>query len=234
MKKPIAIIEMGTSPEIVIKQVGPQSQWFIDALDWQPEQYRIYRPEWQDALPTKDEVSCVIISGSWSMVTEKLDWSERVAEWVRQAMDLQIPILGVCYGHQLMAYALGGKVIDNPKGAEQGMHLLSQGNTNTVTDPLLDGISSEFPAWLCHYQTVSQPPQGAEVLLKSEQDDHQMLRYNSRTYSVQFHPEFSRQTMAACYQAEDKLNSTLENELACCAEPEQALTILRRFTEIWS
>lgn len=233
MVQPIGIIEMGTAPDIVLEKVGSQSQWFIDALELKPEEYRIYRPEQGEPLPQKDEISCVIVSGSWSMVTEALDWSERVAIWIRAAVEQEIPILGVCYGHQLMAYALGGTVQDNPKGAEQGLRTLCVVDDATINDPLLKGLDPKFPAWLCHHQTVSQPPPGAEILLSSEQDQHQMIRYNAKTYSVQFHPEFSRATMTACYAAEGKLTPQVKDELALCNEPSQALAVLRRFIESW-
>lgn len=233
MIKPVAIIEMGTPPAVVIDRVGTQSQWFIDALGWKPEEYQIYRPEFNEALPTKEQVSCVVLSGSWSMVTEGITWSETVAEWIRTAIGQQIPMLGVCYGHQLMAYALGGEVKDNPKGAEQGIHHLSVSHSEALNDPFLQGFPGEFPAWLCHYQTVTKAPQGSDVLLKSELDDHQMIRYNPHTYSVQFHPEFSKLTMAACYECEDKLTQELSDVVAASQEPELALSILRRFTEHW-
>ncbi len=234
MKKPIAIIEMGTPPQVVVESVGAQSQWFIDALGWQPEEYIICRPEHNDSLPAKDEISCAVISGSWSMVTDGIDWSERVADWIRFSVDVQLPLLGVCYGHQLMAYALGGDVADNPKGPEQGMHSLSVTDQAGRADALLAGFPETFPAWLCHHQTVTRLPQGAEILLRSEWDEHQMLRYNDRTYSVQFHPEFSKLIMSACYLAENIDDPELHNSLLSSYEPELAHKILQRFTQIFS
>lgn len=54
------------------------------------------------------------------MVTERADWSERTAGWIRNAMDAELPLFGVCYGHQLMAHALGGRVDYLPGGREIG------------------------------------------------------------------------------------------------------------------
>ena len=54
------------------------------------------------------------------MVTQHLQWSERIAEWLPEAAERQIPTLGICYGHQLLAYALGGKAGNNPQGPEFG------------------------------------------------------------------------------------------------------------------
>lgn len=222
MTKPIAVIEMGTPPQVVIDHVGRQAQWFQDALGWSSDAFQVYRPEMGDPLPEVDQIACAIITGSWSMVTESLDWSETVAGWIRDALPQQLPLLGVCYGHQLMAHALGGLVADNPNGPEQGLHWLNQA---AVVDPLLDGFPQQFPAWLCHYQSVLTTPPNAEVLLGSPLDTHQMIRYNERCYSVQFHPEFSLATMNACYLAEQK---PLLSEEAV-SEPELAREILRRF-----
>jgi GMP synthase (glutamine-hydrolysing) len=234
MRKSIALIEMGTPPQAVLDRVGSQSQWFADVLGWHSNDYRIYRPEQGDALPTKHEASSAIISGSWSMVTEGLDWSERVAEWIRTAVADQLPLLGVCYGHQLMAHALGGAVDDNPNGLEQGLKPISIASLKEINDPLIHQLPLQFTAWLCHYQTVTRLPKGADVLLRSQLDDHQMIRYNPITYSVQFHPEFSKKTMAACCAAEGNNDPALLKAISSSIEPHWALTILERFSSHWN
>lgn len=67
-------------------------------------------------LPGYDEMSGVVITGSHAMVTEHQDWSERAATWLPGAVERGVPTLGVCYGHQLLAYALGGEVFEtHPK-----------------------------------------------------------------------------------------------------------------------
>ncbi|WP_182058728.1 glutamine amidotransferase [Pantoea sp. ME81] len=192
---PLALIQLEVPPPQVVAQIGEQPVWFIDALQLQPEDYVIVRPHLGEELPAFDRVSGAILSGSWAMVTDHADWSERTAAWIRGALEAELPLLGVCYGHQLMAYALGGKVGDNPNGWERGLKTL----TNTASDdPWLATLPGEFQAWLSHRQSVITPPSQAEVLARSELDGCQILRYSPQALSVQFHPEFTREIMTTC------------------------------------
>ncbi len=113
---PFAIIQFETPPEGVMTRVGEQQHWFMAATGLPPENWLIVRPDLGEALPEPASLSGAILTGAWAMVTDHAEWSERTAAWIRSAMDHQLPLLGVCYGHQLMAYALGGQVGDNPRG----------------------------------------------------------------------------------------------------------------------
>ena len=98
-------------------------------------------------------------------------------------------MFGVCYGHQLLAHALGGKVGYNPTGSELGTQTVEL-LPPAAGDQLLDGLPASFPAQMLHAQTVLQPPPGAAVLARSDQDPHQMFRVGPNVFSTQFHPEF--------------------------------------------
>lgn len=197
---PLALIQLDIPPAPVRDRIGEQARWFIDPLRLTPHDYVICRPDLGESLPDFSAVSGAILSGSWAMVTDHAEWSERTAAWVRAAMEQALPLLGVCYGHQLMAYALGGEVGDNPHGWERGalpVALLpgAQG------DPLLQALPATFTAWLSHRQTVLAPPPGARVLARSAADDCQIVRYGPQALSVQFHPEFDARIMQACLAA---------------------------------
>lgn len=194
---PIALIQLEVPPANVVAQIGEQPRWFIDALNLQPDEYLIVRPHLGEALPAFDQISAAILSGSWAMVTDHADWSERSAAWIRAAIEASLPLLGGCYGHQLMAYALGGEVADNPNGWERGLLPVTCG-AQAQRDPLLRGVPSTFSAWLSHRQSVLTPPPQAQVLAASERDGCQIIRYSPQALSVQFHPEFSSSIMRAC------------------------------------
>lgn len=194
---PLALIQLDVPPHHVVAKIGEQPVWFIDALGLQPDEYLIMRPHLGEALPAFSQISGAILSGSWAMVTDHADWSERSAAWVRAAIDAKLPLLGVCYGHQLMAYALGGKVEDNPNGWERGLLPLVC-NAQTQRDSLLAALPATFNVWLSHRQTVTAPPPQAQVLAQSEKDGCQILRYSPYALSVQFHPEFTQRIMRAC------------------------------------
>lgn len=195
---PVALIQLDVPPPRVSAQIGEQAQWFIDALALQPEDYLIVRPHLGESLPAFDQVSGAILSGSWAMVTDHLDWSERTAAWVRGAVEEALPLFGVCYGHQLIAYALGGEVADNPRGWERGLLEIELTSGTHFATPL----PARFPVWLSHRQSVVTAPQGAEVLACSQLEGCQILRYSPQALSVQFHPEFTQRIMHACLPAD--------------------------------
>ncbi|AMB75485.1 glutamine amidotransferase [Pantoea ananatis] len=204
---PLALIQLDVPPANVVEKIGEQPVWFIDALNLQPDDYVIVRPHVGETLPQFTDISGAVLSGSWAMVTDHADWSERTAAWIRAAMEARLPLLGVCYGHQLMAYALGGKVGDNPNGWERGLMTLTT-TSQARHDPLLATLPETFEAWLSHRQSVMTPPAHATVLAVSDMDGCQVLRYSACALSVQFHPEFDRRIMDACLPENEENDGT--------------------------
>lgn len=227
VRLPLAIIQLETPPQAVSARVGEQRQWFVDALELSADDYIVVRPDLGETLPDPATISAAILSGSWAMVTDHADWSERTAAWVRHAVAERLPLLGVCYGHQLMSYALGGEVGDNPKGWERGLSSLKT-RAEILHDPLLASLPMQFSAWLSHRQSVLTPPPGAKVLAASAQDDCQIIRYSAQALSVQFHPEFTAAIMTACLQ--NSLNKDEVTDLmSASTEPEWPRQLLRDF-----
>ena len=197
----IWIVETGGPPGKIPEKCGTTAQWFTNALAEIGKRAEAVRPWRGEPLPVPTSVSGAILTGSWSMVTDHEDWSEKTAEWIRQALFFDIPLFGVCYGHQLMAHALGGLVGDNPEGGEEGtfMVTLTEKGRNNL---LLDGFPGQFPAYLFHRQSVLKPPSGCDILATSEKDGCQILRYGTSAFSVQFHPEFTPEILkAACLES---------------------------------
>ncbi|TYL43965.1 glutamine amidotransferase [Dickeya sp. ws52] len=193
----LLIVQMGEPPTPIATAVGQQADWFSSALADEGVQLHVVRPDIGEALPHHNEHDAAIISGSWSMVTDRLDWSERTADWLRRSVSAGLPVLGVCYGHQLLAHALGGTVADNPNGREMGLKTVTL-HDNAANDALLTAIPTQFSAYLSHLQSVVTPPPGAQVLAASAQDGCQIIRYTPHTLSFQFHPEMDATVMNAC------------------------------------
>jgi GMP synthase (glutamine-hydrolysing) len=192
---PLLLIQTGEAPDALRSRFGGFADWFRDAMRLQAGQLRVVRVDEGEMLPDPRDVPGAVITGSAAMVTERADWSERTAAWIRDAMDTETPLFGVCYGHQLMTHALGGTVGWLPAGREIG--------TETITRLLQDAalslreLPSSFPAQTTHRQSVLEPPPGAEVLARSQRDPHQLLRYAPTALSSQFHPEFTPDFMRA-------------------------------------
>ena len=190
---PLLLVQMGHPPTDIRAAVGEQPDWFKAALgDVGP--IKVVCPFEGEPLPAAGTFSGAVISGSWAMVTDHEEWSERTANWLREIIGAGVPVLGVCYGHQLMAYALGGKVDYHPQGSEVGQIAVSL-NDAARHDPLLEGLPNSFDTFLSHEQSVLTLPSCAVVLASSSHDPHQIIRYSSTALSVQFHPEFSAPVM---------------------------------------
>ncbi len=142
-----------------------------------------------ERLPGVDGQAGVIITGSHAMVTKRLPWSERAAQWLRDAVSRGVPVLGICYGHQLLAHAHGGTVGNNPRGSELGTVEVAR-EEEAGTDRLLSVLPAAFPAHESHTQSVLSLPPGAVRLASNGWDANQAFRIGARAWGVQFHPEF--------------------------------------------
>lgn len=181
---------------------GAPDLMFLDALGLAAGDADIVRVFEDEVLPPPARAGGILVTGSTAMVTGREPWSERTALWLRQAVGEGRAILGVCYGHQLLAHALGGVVADNPRGPEYGV-IAVNATPGTAGDPLLGGLSRAGTAfYTAHYQSVIQAPPGAEVLAASVSDDHQAFRVGERAWGLQFHPEFTAPVMAAILEHE--------------------------------
>lgn len=110
MSRPVLIIRTGRAPDAIRARHGDFPHWFRLATGVARERVQVIDVAAGEDLPKASEVAGALITGSAAMVTERANWSERTAGWIRDAMDHQLPMFGVCYGHQLMAHALGGRV----------------------------------------------------------------------------------------------------------------------------
>lgn len=194
--KPILIIRTGRAPDAIRARHGDFPHWFRLCAALSPRRVRVVDVAAGEGLPSPREAAGALITGSAAMVTERAAWSECTAAWIRDAMDAQLPLFGVCYGHQLMAHALGGRVDYLPGGREIGT-LPIELTPAAGADPLTAALPASFRAHTTHEQSVLEPPPGATVLARSARDPHHLLRYGPNAVSVQFHPEFNADVMRA-------------------------------------
>lgn len=188
--KPILILRVGqTLPDIQFRR-GNFEDWFATGLG-KPV---VVHDAQSSRLGSSRNYSGVVVTGSGSMVSQRLDWSEKAADWLAGAVADSVPVLGVCYGHQLLAHALGGEIGPNPEGREIGTKQL-QLEQACSDDPLLEGLEGPIYVQTSHEEAVLSLPAGAEVLATTAQDPHHLLRFSENAWGVQFHPEFDADIM---------------------------------------
>ena len=184
-----------------------------------------------EALPEPEGFGGLIVTGSASSVTERAPWMLRIEAYLARAVEREQPLLGICFGHQLLGQALGGRVERNPRGREMGTVELRI----TEDDPLLDRSIVPALAHATHVDSVTVLPKTARVLASTELEPHAALRFGERAWGVQFHPEFDERVMAEYIQTRAALltdEGRSPSAMLDAISPARAgRVVLRRFVE---
>ena len=234
--RPFLILETG-QPAPGLRRYGGFPHWIRVAAGLRADDTVVVNVEHGEPLPERHArngmgFAGALITGSAAMVTERRDWSERSAAWLREAAHAGLPLFGICYGHQLLAHALGGDVDYNPAGREMGTVDIRL-QPHAVGDPLFAGLPAQFAAQATHLQSVLRAPEGATVLASSEQDGCHAFRWGDAAWGVQFHPEFATTHMRGYVRAK---HEALAREGRCAHRLSRTISatpharrVLRRF-----
>jgi GMP synthase (glutamine-hydrolysing) len=182
---------VGRPPEPVEAERGGYGAWFGALL----ERNALLRAHPVDGVsgPLRIDLRAyagVLITGSAASVAQPEPWMEAAVELVRGCYETGTPLLGVCFGHQIIGAATGGSVIANPLGwemATQSIELTPAGRS----DPLFVRVPGRFAANLSHRDVVvaeTLPPTVA-VLACNAKSAVQALALGDAVRGVQFHPE---------------------------------------------
>lgn len=192
----MTIIEAGRTFGALAERRGDFADWIGAGLAIDPGRLKVVPAFAGEDLPSPDAVTALVVTGSHAMVTERQKWSATLAQWLARVVELGVPVLGICFGHQLLAQALGGTVGDHPGGGEFGTVTVRLADA-ACSDPLFDDLPDAFSAQLFHRQSVLHLPPGAQILASSPREPHQAVRFAAQAWGVQFHPEFDEEVMAA-------------------------------------
>jgi len=229
------IIKLGdTLPELAA-QKGDFEDWILRGMGLTRSQVRIVDPTRGEALPAPGTIAGAVLTGSHAMVTDHVPWSERTASWLRDIVAVRVPVLGICYGHQLLAYALGGEVGPNPHGSEMGTveaWLTEAGQA----DSLLGDLEDTIHVHASHAQTVLRLPKGATLLATSAMDRALAFALDGSVWGVQFHPEFDAEIGRAYIRAEAETlaagGQDPERLITACVDAPAGTAILARFARL--
>lgn len=178
--------------------------------------------------PGVREFDGVIVSGSPKSVTSPEPWMARVADAMLDATRLGRAVLGVCFGHQLLAWRHGARVQRNPLGRELGtvwVELTDAGRRS----PLFDGAPPRFEVHATHDDVVMSCD-GLEVLATNGHCAVQAIAVGERSFGVQFHPEMDVTSIRYCIDSPDTRAG--DRRGAAARETPSGTRLLRRFVEL--
>lgn len=230
MEKKIILVKTGKAFENIIARYKDFEHWIVRGLGVAPDRIWVVDICENERLPGADQCLGVVISGSHAMVTENLDWSLSLEAWLRDVTKAGIPVLGICYGHQVLARAMGGQVDFHPKGIEIGcVDIRLTGRP----DPLFQGLPNTFKVHACHSQTVVRLPDQAVKIAENDFEPHHAFRMGDSVWGVQFHPEYDPAIMKAYVEnmtdAVQASGQDVQQVTQCLEETPEALKILERF-----
>jgi GMP synthase (glutamine-hydrolysing) len=183
----ILILKAGETSRAVQRAHGDYDRWFTDSLSRHDLAFDVCDAT-RPANPRLDGYAGILVTGSVKSVCDAEPWMEGLAILLGRAAEAGVPTLAVCFGCQILARALGGRVIVNPEGWEIGAAeiVLTEAARR---DPLFAGLPSPLPVLATHQDRVETLPPGAVLLAGNACTPIQAFRIGERAWGVQFHPE---------------------------------------------
>ena len=180
----LGILETGAPPEEIRGRYGSYPSMFRRLLGEDAYDYAVFDVAAGELPQGVEACGAWLVTGSSAGVYDSLPWIAPLEDFLRAAKG-RAPLVGVCFGHQVMAQAFGGKVIKSPKGWGLGLQRYRVHETRGW----MDGAEPiAVPG--SHQDQVVEAPEGASVLAGNDFCTLGMLDYGQRAISIQLHPEF--------------------------------------------
>ncbi|WP_420344274.1 type 1 glutamine amidotransferase [Paenirhodobacter sp.] len=173
----IGILQTGQSPEALREGNGDYPDMFQRLLADRGLSFRTYKVAEMDFPADVHDCDGWLITGSRFGVYEEHPFIAPLEAFIRKTIAAGVPLVGICFGHQIIAQAMGGKVEKYAGGWAIG-----------AQDYVLDGAPVTLNAW--HQDQVVRRPEGAEVIACNDFCENAALVYGDRAFTVQAHPEF--------------------------------------------
>jgi GMP synthase-like glutamine amidotransferase len=195
----LSILLAGENPDLLRARFGSYAQKFENMLapvdnSFTFETIRVLDGE---QIPDPAHLQGVIVTGSAKGVYDDVPWMEPLREAIRDLYAAGVPMLGICFGHQVMAEALGGTVTKSAKGWGLGRHVYElNGAPEYISHP-----SGRLAVAASHQDQVIVAPATARTFLSSPFTPNAGLTYaNGAAMSMQPHPEFEIDYSAAIFE----------------------------------
>ena len=187
----IGILQTGLAPDILVETSGDYPDMFARLLAGHDFTFRTYRVV-EGQFPARvTECDGWLITGSRHGVYEDHDWIPPLEQFIRDSYAAHVPMVGICFGHQIIAQAMGGKVERYDGGWAVG-----------ATDYDFQGEPITLNAW--HRDQVVKAPAVAQVIATNDFCTNAALLYDDRIFTVQAHPEFRPEFVDGLMQTRGK------------------------------
>ncbi|MGL6209327.1 MAG: type 1 glutamine amidotransferase [Paracoccaceae bacterium] len=173
----IGILQTGLAPDTLSEVMGDYPDMFARLLDGHGFTFTTYRVVESQFPAAVTDCDGWLITGSRHGVYEDHLWIPPLEDFIRATFAARVPMVGVCFGHQIIAQAMGGKVERYAGGWAVG-----------ATDYDFQGEKLTLNAW--HRDQVTVAPPGAKVIATNDFCSNAALLYDDRALTVQAHPEF--------------------------------------------
>ncbi|XP_010268447.1 PREDICTED: gamma-glutamyl peptidase 5-like [Nelumbo nucifera] len=216
-EKKYALLMASKDSDYVKKVYGGYFNVFVAAFGEEGEQWDLFRVV-DGEFPDVDELHKYhgfVISGSPHDAHGNDPWVLRLCVLIQTLFAMEKKVLGICFGHQVLCRALGGKIGRANSGWDIGLRKVRL--VEDLHPSTLDGGLKELPSFLsiieCHQDEVWEVPVGAQVIAVSDMTGVEMFSLGSHILGIQGHPEYTKDIL---YNIIDRLanNSCIEKEFA--------------------
>lgn len=187
----IGILQTGLAPEGLADTMGDYPDMFARLLAGHGFKFRTFRVVEGDFPHSATACDGWLITGSRHGAYEDHPWIPPLEAFIRDSFAAHVPMVGVCFGHQIIAQAMGGTVERHAGGWAIG-----------ATDYDFNGQSMTLNAW--HRDQVTKVPAGAKVIASNDFCTNAALLYDDRALTVQAHPEFRPEFVDGLMQTRGK------------------------------